>query len=99
MSRGDLLARIDPRDFETRVVGIESRIGEAKAQLAAMETGARPEDLAILVDIAGKMEGQTICAFADAAAWPVQGLMRHFRADFEAHIEQKKCPFSESFAL
>jgi RND family efflux transporter MFP subunit len=48
MSRGDLLARIDPRDFETRVVGIESRIGEAKAQLEAMETGARPEDLAIL---------------------------------------------------
>jgi multidrug efflux system membrane fusion protein len=48
MSRGDLLARIDPRDFETRVVGIESRIGEATAQLEAMETGARPEDLAIL---------------------------------------------------
>jgi NADH-quinone oxidoreductase subunit F len=65
-----------------------------------IERGAgEPEDLAILVDIAGKMEGQTICAFADAAAWPVQGLMRHFRADFEAHIEHKKCPFSESFAL
>jgi len=48
MKRGDLLARIDPRDFETRVAGIKSRIGEAKAQLEAMETGARPEDLAIL---------------------------------------------------
>lgn len=45
---GELLARIDPRDFETRIAGIESRIGEAKAQLEAMETGARPEDLAIL---------------------------------------------------
>ena len=46
--KGDLLARIDPRDFETRIAGIESRIGEAKAQLDAMEIGARPEDLRIL---------------------------------------------------
>jgi len=65
-----------------------------------IERGAGlPEDLEILVDIAGKMEGQTICAFADAAAWPVQGLMRHFRSDFEAHVQHKKCPFPESFEL
>jgi NADH-quinone oxidoreductase subunit F len=65
-----------------------------------IERGAgQPEDLDVLVDVAGKMEGQTICAFADAAAWPVQGLMRHFRADFEAHIEHRKCPFNESFGL
>jgi NADH-quinone oxidoreductase subunit F len=57
------------------------------------------QDLEILVDVAGKMEGQTICAFADAAAWPVQGLMRHFRADFEAHLEHRKCPFPSSFEL
>ncbi len=60
--------------------------------------GAR-EDLDVLLDIARKMEGQTICAFSDAAAWPVQGLLRHFRSDFEAHIEQRKCPFPESFEL
>ncbi len=60
--------------------------------------GAR-EDLAILLDVAAKMEGQTICAFADAAAWPVQGLLRHFRADFEAHVEHGKCPFPQSFTL
>jgi multidrug efflux pump subunit AcrA (membrane-fusion protein) len=48
VKKGGLLARIDPRDFETRIAGIESRIGEAKAQLEAMETGARPEDLVIL---------------------------------------------------
>ncbi len=57
------------------------------------------EDLDILLDIAGKMEGQAICAFADAAAWPVQGLLRHFREDFEEHVRQKKCPFPESFEL
>jgi NADH-quinone oxidoreductase subunit F len=56
-------------------------------------------DLDILLDVAGKMEGQTICAFADAAAWPVQGMLRHFRDDFEEHLRQKKCPFPGSFEL
>jgi len=56
-------------------------------------------DLDILLDVAGKMEGQTICAFADAAAWPVQGLLRHFRSDFEEHVQQGKCPFPQSFEL
>jgi NADH-quinone oxidoreductase subunit F len=65
-----------------------------------IERGAgQPSDLEVLVDVAGKMEGQTICAFADAAAWPVQGLMRHFRSDFEEHLQHGKCPFVESFAL
>jgi NADH-quinone oxidoreductase subunit F len=59
----------------------------------------REEDLEVLLDVAGKMEGQTICAFAEAAAWPIQGLLRHFRGDFEAHIREKKCPMSESFEL
>jgi NADH-quinone oxidoreductase subunit F len=65
-----------------------------------IERGAgSAEDLDILLDVAGKMEGQTICAFADAAAWPVQGLLRHFRDDFERHVAEQKCPFPESFEL
>lgn len=65
-----------------------------------IERGAgRPEDLALLDDITAKMEGATICAFSDAAAWPIQGLLRHFRSDFEAHIEHQKCPFPGSFEL
>jgi NADH-quinone oxidoreductase subunit F len=68
--------------------------------LSRMERGAGlREDLDILLDVAAKMEGQTICAFADAAAWPVQGLLRHFRGDFEEHVRQRKCPFPESFEL
>jgi NADH-quinone oxidoreductase subunit F len=55
-------------------------------------------DLAVLDDVAAKMEGQTICAFADAAAWPVQGLLRHFHGDFRAHLDGCGCPFDESFA-
>jgi NADH-quinone oxidoreductase subunit F len=59
----------------------------------------REDDLAVLEDVAAKMEGQTICAFADAAAWPVQGLLRHFRSDFELHLRERKCPFEHSFEL
>ena len=65
-----------------------------------IERGAgSPEDLEVLLDVAGKMEGATICAFSDAAAWPIQGLLRHFRGDFEAHVREKKCPFPASFEL
>jgi NADH-quinone oxidoreductase subunit F len=65
-----------------------------------IERGAGEEqDLAVLLDITSKMEGQTICAFSDAAAWPIQGLLRHFRSDFEAHFGVEKCPFPASFEL
>ncbi|MFQ5470373.1 MAG: NADH-quinone oxidoreductase subunit NuoF [Gammaproteobacteria bacterium] len=50
-----------------------------------------PEDLDRLVDTAGRIEGRTICAFGDAAAWPVQSFLKHFRHEFEYHIEHKRC--------
>jgi NADH dehydrogenase (ubiquinone) flavoprotein 1 len=34
-----------------------------------------------------QIEGRTICALGDAAAWPIQGLMRHFRPEVEARID------------
>jgi NADH-quinone oxidoreductase subunit F len=58
-----------------------------------------PRDLELLRDVPAYMEGQTICAFADAAAWPIQGLLRHFRGEFEEHIARKKCPHAASFEL
>jgi NADH-quinone oxidoreductase subunit F len=44
-------------------------------------------DLDLLLDVAGKIEGHTICAFGDAAAWPVQSFLKHFRHEFEYMIE------------
>jgi len=41
-----------------------------------------------MLDIAGRIEGHTICALGDAAAWPVQGLVRHFRPVIEARIDE-----------
>jgi NADH-quinone oxidoreductase subunit F len=51
----------------------------------------RPEDLDVLGRVAGNIVGRTICAFGEAAAWPVQGMLRHFIDEFKYHIEHKKC--------
>jgi hypothetical protein len=51
----------------------------------------RPEDLDLLVQTAGKIEGRTICALGDAAAMPVTSFIRHFRDEFEDHINLRRC--------
>jgi len=51
----------------------------------------RPEDLDLLLDLCENIAGRTICALGDAAAWPVQGFLKHFRSEFEYHIEHKRC--------
>ncbi len=43
----------------------------------------RPSDLDTLLDVANKIEGHTICALGDAAAWPVQSFLKHFYHEFE----------------
>ena len=48
---------------------------------------AKASDLDLLESAAGQIEGHTICAFGEAAAWPVQGFLRHFRHEFEYFIE------------
>ena len=53
--------------------------------------GGEREHLDMLLDVANNIEGRTICAFGDAAAWPVQGFMRHYRHEFEYHIEHGRC--------
>lgn len=47
----------------------------------------RPEDLDILAKVAKRIEGRTICALGDAAAWPVGGMLKHYRHEFEYYIE------------
>ena len=47
---------------------------------------ARIDEIDTLLDVASQVEGHTICALGDAAAWPIQGLMRHFRKDVEQRI-------------
>ncbi len=44
---------------------------------------ARMEDIDLLLDVANNIEGNTICALGDAAAWPVQSMIKRFRDEFE----------------
>ena len=46
----------------------------------------REKDMDLLVDIASKIEGNTICPLGDAASWPVASAIRHFRSEFEFHV-------------
>ncbi|MGC2458464.1 MAG: NADH-quinone oxidoreductase subunit NuoF [Gallionellaceae bacterium] len=51
----------------------------------------RQEDLDLLLNLCDNIAGRTICALGDAAAWPVQGMLKHYRSEFEYHIEHKRC--------
>ncbi len=60
---------------------------------------ARREELDLLVDVANHIEGHTICALGDAAAWPVQSFMKHYRHEFEYMIEHGGRSIVESQGL
>jgi NADH-quinone oxidoreductase subunit F len=51
----------------------------------------RKDDLDMLNSIADSIQGRTICALGDAAAMPVRAFIKHYRAEFEHHIEHKRC--------
>ena len=51
----------------------------------------RAGDLERLKAIADNIEGRTICALGDAAAWPVQSFLKHFYDEFAYHIKHKRC--------
>ena len=49
---------------------------------------AKIEEIDLLEEVTKQVEGHTICALGDAAAWPIQGLIRHFRPEMEDRISQ-----------
>jgi len=51
---------------------------------------AEIEEIDMLLDVTKQVEGHTICALGDAAAWPIQGLVRHFRDEIEDRIRARK---------
>jgi len=55
-----------------------------------VEGDAEVEEIDRLLEITKQIEGRTICALGDAAAWPIQGLMRHFRPTVERRIADFK---------
>ena len=51
---------------------------------------AKSSDIDKLLDVTKQIEGHTICALGDAAAWPIQGLFRHFRDEIEDQLKKIK---------
>jgi NADH-quinone oxidoreductase subunit F len=51
---------------------------------------AEIEEIDMLINVSKRIEGHTICALGDAAAWPIQGLVRHFRPVIEERIKSRK---------
>ncbi len=47
---------------------------------------ASHQEIDLLLDVGGRIEGHTICGLGDFAAWPIQGLVRHFRHEIEERI-------------
>ncbi|CAG0886436.1 unnamed protein product [Darwinula stevensoni] len=52
-----------------------------------VEGQGQPEEIDMLWELSKQIEGHTICALGDGAAWPVQGLIRHFRSEIEARMK------------
>ncbi|XP_026679453.1 NADH dehydrogenase [ubiquinone] flavoprotein 1, mitochondrial-like [Diaphorina citri] len=53
-----------------------------------VDGNAKPAEIDMLWELSKQIEGHTICALGDGAAWPVQGLIRHFRPELEARMEK-----------
>ena len=51
---------------------------------------ATVDEIDLLLDVSYQVEGHTICALGDAAAWPIQGLIRHFRPELERRISDRR---------
>ncbi|NVE93948.1 NADH-quinone oxidoreductase subunit NuoF [Altererythrobacter lutimaris] len=62
-----------------------------------LRTGdAAIEEIDMLQEVTKQVEGHTICALGDAAAWPIQGLIRHFRPELERRIHEHNAKFAEA---
>lgn len=53
-----------------------------------VDGNARPDEIDMLWELSKQIEGHTICALGDGAAWPVQGLIRHFRPELEDRMKK-----------
>ena len=77
------MTQTDPRNFP-------GPHGDASRHLELerlVDGRAEKSEIDMLLDVSKRIEGHTICALGDAAAWPIQGLMRHFRDEVEARID------------
>jgi NADH-quinone oxidoreductase subunit F len=62
-----------------------------------LRTGeAEVGEIDMLQQVTKQVEGHTICALGDAAAWPIQGLIKHFRPELERRIGERQAAMQEA---
>ena len=61
-----------------------------RTMMRLVKGNAEIEEIDELLDVTKQVEGHTICALGDAAAWPIQGLIRHFRDEIVDRIKSAK---------
>jgi NADH-quinone oxidoreductase subunit F len=57
---------------------------------------AEVSEIDMLFQVTKQIEGHTICALGDAAAWPIQGLIKHFRPEMERRILERQGGYAEA---
>ena len=88
------ISRISAISTSTRAAASARRAAKAPAGCGGRWSGcakATPPSTTIdkLLDVTKQVEGHTICALGDAAAWPIQGLIKHFRPEIERRIAER----------
>ena len=73
-----------PTELEVKDKG--SKTGQQKMKVTEVKDQEVNKDLDKRLDVTKQIEGHTICALGDAAAWPIKGLIRHFRPEIEKRI-------------
>ncbi|MCC8377427.1 MAG: NADH-quinone oxidoreductase subunit NuoF [Rickettsia endosymbiont of Graphium doson] len=59
-----------------------------RVMMRLVKGDAKKSEIDQLLEVTKEIEGHTICALGDAAAWPIQGLIRHFRSEIEERMQQ-----------
>jgi len=59
----------------------------------------RRDDIILIGDLAKNMLGRTFCPLGDAAALPTISIVEKFREEFEAHLDEKPCPYERASQL
>jgi NADH-quinone oxidoreductase subunit F len=68
--------------------------------LERIEAGeAEPADLDLLANVGNRIHGRSLCALGDFAVYPVASYLGKFRAEFQAHIDEGRCPFGDESSL
>ena len=82
--------RLGAADYLIKPINLKQLQGVLSRIMKPAALKAEVEEIDMLLSVTKQVEGHTICALGDAAAWPIQGLIRAFRDEIEDRIKAKK---------